>query len=345
MRGRWVRVLVVVGLLTLTVVPASAASGAVRRGGAPCSGKAETSEIKLMTDWYLWAATGPFAAAIEAGYFEDEGLEVELLPAPDPSAPVKFTARGSVDFALSYIPEVLAAVEQRIPVVSVGTSLRVLQSATAYWPDTGISEPADLKGKTIGVTSDLQTQVYLDALLKAAGLTRDDVTIVDPGFESTVLLAERKIDASAAQLVFTDKVQFPNLVGDTPDWFLYTDYGVPSDLYWLLIIANSDFAKENPNTTCRFLRATAKGVDEYISDPEAANELIASENDAFSLKAHTAMGEELVDFWKADNGDVLKQDANVWKQALKWARDLGFIEVTRKPGAYFTNRYLPSNLK
>ena len=52
----------------------------------PCSGPAEVTDIKLMTDWFLWAATGPFAAAIDAGYFAEEGLEIELLPAPDAAA-------------------------------------------------------------------------------------------------------------------------------------------------------------------------------------------------------------------------------------------------------------------
>lgn len=345
MRARWVRIMVVASLLALAVVPASAASAAVRRGGAPCSGKAETSEIKLMTDWFLWAATGPFAAAIEAGYFEDEGLEVELLPAPDAAAPIKFAARGSVDLALSYIPETLAAVEQQIPVVSVGTTLRVLENALAYWPDTGIETPADLKGKTIGVTSDLQTQVYFDTLLTEAGLTRDDVTIVDPGYSATTSLAERSVDASAPQLVFTDEVRFPALVGDTPEHFLYTDYGVPEDLYWLLIIANDDFAKENPNTVCRFLRATAKGTDKYIADPDAANKLIAKDNDSFPLEVHAAMGANLEEFWKGENGELLKQSATVWKHAQQWALDVGLIEVKNKPSVYFTNKYLPEDLR
>ena len=311
----------------------------------PCSGPAEVTDIKLMTDWFLWAATGPFAAAIDSGYFADEGLEIELLSAPDAAAPVKFAARGTVHFALSYFPETLLARETGIPVISVGTTLRVLQSATAYWPDLGINEPADLKGKTIGVTSDLQTQTYFDQLLASAGLTRDDVTVVDPGFASTQMLADRVIDASAAQLVFTDTVRFPALVDDTPSHFVYTDHGVP-DYYWMLILTEADFAESNPNTVCRFLRATAKGIDAYLENPDPANAYIAAENEWLPLEVHAAMGENLRDFWKdGATGRVLWQDPVVWQGAHDWALESGLISLDNDPSVYFSNHYLPPELQ
>ena len=323
---------------------AAAAAEAEAAAAEPCDGPAEVGNIKLMTDWFLWAATGPFAAAVEAGYFAEEGIDIELLPAPDAAAPVKFVARGTVNFALSYVPETVLAQETGIPVISVGTTLRVLQSATAYWPDLGINEPADLAGKTIGVTSDLQTQTYFDQLLVSAGLTRDDVTVVDPGFASTQMLADRVIDASAAQLVFTDTVRFPALVDDTPSHFVYTDHGVP-DYYWMLILTEQDFAESNPNTVCRFLRATARGIDAYLENPDPANAYISAENEWLPLEVHAAMGENLREFWKDDSGRALWQDPAVWQAAHAWALESGLISLDNDPSAYFTNDYLPPELR
>ena len=324
---------------------AEEALAAAEAAAEPCDGPAEVENIKLMTDWFLWAATGPFAAAVEAGYYTDEGMQIELLPAPDAAAPVKFAARGTVDFALSYVPETVLAQETGIPVVAVGTTLRVLQSATAYWPDSGISEPADLAGRTIGVTSDLQTQTYFDTLLTSAGLTRDDVTVVDPGFASTQMLADRVIDASAAQLVFTDTVRFPALVDDTPAHFVYTDHGVP-DYYWMLILTDANFAASNPNTVCRFLRATAKGIDAYLENPGPANAYIAAENEWLPLEVHAAMGENLREFWKDPaTGRVLWQDPAVWQEAHEWALETGLIELDNDSSEYFTNDYLPPELR
>ena len=324
---------------------AEAEEAAAVAAAQPCDGPAEVEDIKLMTDWFLWAATGPFAAAVDAGYFTEEGINLELLPAPDAAAPVKFAARGTVHFALSYVPETLLAQETGIPVISVGTTLRVLQSATAYWPDTGISEPADLAGRTIGVTSDLQTQTYFDALLASAGLTRDDVTVVDPGFASTQMLADRELDASAAQLVFTDTVRFPALVNDTPAHFVYTDHGVP-DYYWMLILTETDFAQDNPNTVCRFLRATARGIDAYLDNPDPANAYIFSENEWLPLEVHAAMGENLREFWKdPETGRALWQDEAVWQAAHDWALETGLISLDNDPSAYFSNDYLPPELR
>jgi len=329
--------------LALAVIAGACGSDGDSEAAAPakpCSGPAEVTDVTLMSDWFLWAATGPFASAVADGYFAEEGLEVTIVPAADAAAPVKFVARDRVQFALSYVPETLQAQDAGIPVISVGTTLRVLQSALAYWPDLGITEPADIAGKTIGVTNDLQTQTYFDQLLVAAGLTRDDVNIVDPGWSSTSMLAERTIDGSAAQLVFTDQVRFPALVNETPSWFLYTDYGVP-DYYWMLILASEDFANENPNTVCRFLRATAKGIDTYLSNPGPANELIYAENDSFSLDVHTAMGANLANFWKDANGRSLWQDPAVWQEAQRWALEIGLITMENDSSAYFTNDFLP----
>ena len=324
---------------------AAAAAADAAAAVQPCDEPAEVQDIKLMTDWFLWAATGPFAAAVDAGYFADEGINLELLPAPDAAAPVKFAARGTVHFALSYVPETLLAQETGIPVISVGTTLRVLQSATAYWPDSGITEPADLAGRTIGVTSDLQTQTYFDALLAYAGLTRDDVTVVDPGFASTQMLADRELEASAAQLVFTDVVRFPALVDDTPAHFVYTDYGVP-DYYWMLILTESGFAEDNPHTVCRFLRATARGIDAYLDNPDPANAYIFSENEWLPLEVHAAMGENLREFWKdPETGRAIWQDAAVWQAAHAWALETGLISLDNDPSAYFTNDYLPPELQ
>ena len=324
---------------------AAAEAAAAAAAAQPCDGPAEVEDIKLMTDWFLWAATGPFAAAVDAGYFAEEGISLELLPAPDAAAPVKFAARGTVHFALSYVPETLLAQETGIPVISVGTTLRVLQSTTSYWPDTGISEPADLAGRTVGVTSDLQTQTYFDALLNYAGLTRDDVTIVDPGFASTQMLADREIEASAAQLVFTDAVRFPALVNDTPAHFVYTDYGVP-DYYWMLILTETGFAEDNPNTVCRFLRATAKGIDAYLDNPDPANAYIFAENEWLPLEVHAAMGENLREFWKdPETGRALWQDEAVWQAAHDWALETGLIGLDNDPNVYFSNDYLPPELR
>ena len=324
---------------------AAAEAAAAAAAAQPCDGPAEVGDIRLMTDWFLWAATGPFAAAIDAGYFAEEGINLELLPAPDAAAPVKFAARGTVHFALSYVPETLLAQETGIPVISVGTTLRVVQSTTSYWPDTGISEPADLAGRTVGVTSDLQTQTYFDALLAYAGLTRDDVTIVDPGFASTQMLADREIDASAAQLVFTDAVRFPALVNDTPAHFIYTDYGVPN-YYWMLILTEAGFAEDNPNTVCRFLRATARGIDAYLDNPDPANEYIFAENEWLPLEVHAAMGENLREFWKdPETGRALWQDAAVWQEAHDWALESGLISLDNDPSVYFTNEFLPPELQ
>jgi len=159
------------------------------------------------------------------------------------------------------------------------------------------------------------------------------------------ILADLEIDASAAQLVFTDAVRFPALVNDTPAHFVYTDYGVP-DYYWMLILTEANFAHDNPNTVCRFLRATAKGIDTYLDNPDPANAYIFAENEWLPLEVHAAMGENLREFWKdPGTGRALWQDAAVWQAAHDWALETGLISLDNDPSVYFTNEFLPPELQ
>jgi putative hydroxymethylpyrimidine transport system substrate-binding protein len=309
---------------------------------ASCSAPAEEKEVTLMGDWLPWASQGPFIAADLAGYYKEEGLAFKLLAPANPADPIKLVARGKVQFSLTYVPEIMIARDTAIPVTSVATTLRVLSSGLFFKSDSGIKKPADLKGKTLGVGPKLDAQAYLASVLEAGGLTTKDVNVVDPGFSHVPMMMAGKLDA-AHGLTYSEGLAADEELakqGKPPvSWFMYKDYGVPA-FYYQVLAANGDWAKRHPNTVCRFLRASLKGVDAWLNNPDAALTKIIKEDDAFTAEQHRKIFEATKTHWKTD-GVAFKQDAVVWTQARDWALKHKLVTVGDKPENYFTNAYLP----
>ena len=92
--------------------------------GIACSGDSREAEGELTTvsialDWFPWANHSGLFVAKERGYFEDQGLDVNIYVPGDPSIVLQTVAAGRDDFGISYQPEVLIAREQGIKVVSI----------------------------------------------------------------------------------------------------------------------------------------------------------------------------------------------------------------------------------
>ena len=94
--------------------------------GAVCAimilpGIAAAENLTVMLDWFVNPDHGPLFVAREKGYFEQAGLDVELIAPADPNNPPKFVAAGKADIAISYQPQLHVQVAQGLPLVRIGT--------------------------------------------------------------------------------------------------------------------------------------------------------------------------------------------------------------------------------
>ena len=97
-------------------------------------------KMTLILDWFINPDHGPIILAEELGYFEEAGLEVEVVAPADPSDPPKMVAAGQADLAISYQPQLHLQIENGLPLRRVGTL--VARRSTAFWCSrTGRSNP------------------------------------------------------------------------------------------------------------------------------------------------------------------------------------------------------------
>ena len=317
--------------------------GAERAYAGACDKSSETTKITVMGDWLAWAVQAPVISAMRNGYYKDEGLDVELIQPAQAADPIRLVAAEKVQFSMTYVPEIFQARETAIPVVAIAVTLRPLPTALMVLPDSGIKSPADLKGKTLGVNVVPSAMSGLRTMLATAGLTIDDVDIIDPGYGVVPLQLSGKVDAGYALTYFEGVLANEELAkeGKPPvEFLMYRDYGVPN-YYYQLLAANEDWLKINAATTCRFLRATTRGFETFKKNPEPMIKWMADENEALTPEQHRKIVELTMADWTDEDGNLWVQDVKMWAETQDWLVEEGLISVPADPESYFTNDYLP----
>jgi NitT/TauT family transport system substrate-binding protein len=181
-------------LLTVLAVVAAACSGAP--GGSSASGGTKTP-IKLQLQWFPQAQFGGYYAALDKGFYADEGLDVTILPGAVDIVPATVVAGGKAEFGISWVPRMLAPRESGADVQVIGQVFQRSATTQVSFKSSNISKVADFKGKKIGSWG-FGNEFELLAGIRKAGLNPDkDVTIVPQQFDMNAFVGGQ-IDAAQA---------------------------------------------------------------------------------------------------------------------------------------------------
>ncbi|MEM1007275.1 MAG: ABC transporter substrate-binding protein, partial [Pseudomonadota bacterium] len=101
-------------------------------------------QMTILLDWFINPDHGPIIVAQENGYFADQGLQVEIIPPADPSAPPRLVAAGQADLAVSYQPQLHLQIHEGLPLKRVGTLVATPLNCLLVLKDGPIKSPADL---------------------------------------------------------------------------------------------------------------------------------------------------------------------------------------------------------
>jgi len=108
---------------------------------------AKTDKLSIGLDWFINPDHAPLIIAQKRGYFEEVGLDIDMIEPADPNDPPKLVAAGKLDLAISYQPQLHIQVDQGLPVVRVGTLVGVPLNSLVVLKNGPIKSISDLKGK------------------------------------------------------------------------------------------------------------------------------------------------------------------------------------------------------
>lgn len=220
----------------------------------------------MTLDGWEGPETAGLLMASENGYFQDVGLEVANLVPATPERSVRYVVDGTDGLGVAQEPQVVLAKEKGAPIVIVGSLLPQPTIAMIWTKKSGIGSIADLKGKTIAIPGLPFQRKFLEYLLAQEGLSRDEVTIEDVGYNLVPALISGRADAIFGGTWNLEGAEL-EARGEDPVITRAEDLGIPS-YDELVVIARTDRVSEEPRLSRDFMSAVARGTAAAVEEPE-----------------------------------------------------------------------------
>ncbi|MEP7358274.1 MAG: ABC transporter substrate-binding protein, partial [Anaerolineales bacterium] len=249
------------GLAALLAIFLAACGGATP--AAPTAGA--LTHIRLPMGFTPSVQYAPFYVAVDKGYFAAEGLALDFDYSFETNG-VQLVAAGQLPFAVVSGEQVLLARAQGLPVQYVFAWFQKFPVAIIAKAGSGITQPADLRGKRIGTPLlEGANFVGLRALLAQAGIAPSDVTIEAIGFNQVPALTANQVDAV---VVYANNE--PIRLAAQGEQLSVINVGDYVSLAANGLLTNEDTAAHNPALVRAFNRALLHGLQDTLANPDAA---------------------------------------------------------------------------
>jgi NitT/TauT family transport system substrate-binding protein len=227
---------------------------------------AELTTVRLSMQPVLSSA--PIVAADQLGYFEAEGLKVDVTPTSGGAVGLPALIGGSLDFVISNIVSIVLAVNQGLDIKVIAANSDTGPgapdtSAVVVKADSEIKGAADLVGKRLAVNArNGLNWLYAKAWIAQSGADPDKVTYVEVPFpQMNDAVVNNQADAAYNVDPFVDRGKMSGETREIGRPFADVQDSVPKSQ----IVATGSFIESNPDVVERFTRAYKRGV-EWMND-------------------------------------------------------------------------------
>jgi NitT/TauT family transport system substrate-binding protein len=266
-----------------------------------------------------------FYLAQQAGYYLDAGLNVTLQNKSDPDL-ITLLGQGAVDIGNGDGTSVIPAVSQGIPVVYTATIYGTFPAIVVANAASGIKTAADLKGRKIGIPGKYGTSwIQLQALLQSAGLTTNDVQIIEfPDYGQTAALQQGAVDA-ATGFVNNEPIVLKRAGIEPVVLGVDASIALPGPG---LVTGTATLASKH-DALAAFTAATLRAMEEITADPQRG--LDATFAAVPDLAQDPTLQREILDAtvatWKntRTGGSLGSIDRAGWQQSIDFMTGLGLV--------------------
>ena len=229
---------------------------------------------KLTCAFTFWPGQGVYFLAQDLGYFDEEGIEVELIHEDDIQIQTEAMEAGQLNCNSRTIGEYQSSPRKKETKGVVIAAMDISLGGDGVVVSGDIKDVCDLKGKTFAMEPTLPANLLLQIELKEkCGLTLADLDILHIAtadglavFEDTKVAAVESYEPLLSQIVantsregaykLVDSADHPTLIVDI--WFLH-----------------NEVIEKNPELVRSMLRASYRAIDYYFANPDKAHELMA----------------------------------------------------------------------
>jgi NitT/TauT family transport system substrate-binding protein len=245
--------------------------------------------IIVQLPWVHTIEYAGFYMAEEKGYFAAEGLTVKLVPFDfsAPAEPSPEVAAGRADFGLAGANSMLLARAEGAPLVAVATLYQRNPLALISLAEKNIRRPQDLVGKKVMIDVDNPGNagglLFTTMIVQQQGIDIAQIEIVPRTDYTNDKLINGEVDVMDA-FITNQPVQLER-EGHKINAIIPSDYGV--DMYANIIFTTEKMIAAEPEVIERFLRATTRGMQSAVDNPEEAAKLAVARGQDLNLESET----------------------------------------------------------
>jgi NitT/TauT family transport system substrate-binding protein len=336
---------------------AATACSVTPEGGGTAPPAEGPQQVRLQLQWFTQGQFAGYIAAVEQGFYEERGLDVEIMEGGVDIVPQTVLAQGQADFAIAWVPKALASREQGAAITDVAQIFQRSGTYQVSFADRGIRTPADLRGKRVGNWG-FGNEFELFAGMTEAGLTpATDVTLVQQQFDMQALLSG-EIDAAQA-MSYNEYAQVLEATNPAtgqlyqPSDFSVIDWNetgtaMLQDAIWASTDRLQDPAYQD--LTTRFIAGSLEGWAYCRDNVESCRDMVVAAGSTLGASHQLWQVNEVNKLiWPSPAGAGMIDEA-AWAQTVKVARTAvnadGQTVITRDPDAEaYSNTYVERALE
>ena len=238
-------------------------------------------KVTLQLKWVTQAQFGGYYVAKDKGFYEEEGLDVEIKPGGPDIAPAQVIAGGGADVIVDWMPSALATREKGVPLVNIAQPFKSSGMMLTCLKESGVKGPEDFKGKTLGVWffgNEYPFLSWMSHLKIPTDGGPDGVTVLKQGFNVDPLI--QKQAACISTMTYNEYGQVLD-AGIKPEdlvTFKYEDQGVATLEDGLYTLEKTLQDPAMVEKLAKFVKASMKGWEYAVANPDEAAAIVL-END------------------------------------------------------------------
>lgn len=300
----------------------------------------ELEKLTFVLDWLPNTNHTGIYTALERGYFEEEGIDLEIIQPADTDVNT-LVATGQGDIGVSFQEQVTYArtAENPLPIKAIATIIEHNTSGFAAPTEKGIKTPKDFEGKIYGGWGTELETAFLKALMEKENADFSKLEIIDLVSADFFTNVKKDVDF---QWIYYGWDGVAAEVKDFPiDFIKLQDVDPQLDFYTPVLIANEDIINNNPELIKRFLRAATKGYEFAIESPEEAVEDLLKHAPETDREIAIASQKYLAEEYKKDSERWGEMKLEIWENFGNWMYEKGLLENEFNAEEAFTNEFLP----
>lgn len=326
-------------ILVLLLTALLLATGCSNSTPVPSSTGDSLTPVTIMLDWTPNTNHTGLYAAKDLGYFEQAGLDVQIIQPSSDGSVEQLVATNKVDFGISHQEQVTTARVNDLPVVSIAAVIQHNTSGFASLENKNIQSAADFEGKTYGGWGMPSEDAVLRALMQKENADFNKLSMVNIGTADQLMALQNTIDLTWIFYGWTG--QEAELRGQKLNMLWLKDVDPALDYYTPVIITSEQKLKEQPELVEDFMAAVSQGYEFAIQNPAESAEILinnAPEADPELIRLSQAW---LSPRYQADAPRWGEQQTEIWQGYAQWLVDRNLLSEMIDPQQAFTNEYLP----